>query len=61
MSAPAKVTTVEQATFVVPDLSVKDLLSVIPAHCFERSALKSSLYMYVREDIFELLLLILYP
>ncbi|KZP33567.1 delta-12 fatty acid desaturase [Athelia psychrophila] len=45
MSASTKVTTVEQATFVVPDLSVKDLLSVIPAHCFKRSALRSSSYI----------------
>lgn len=29
----------------IPDLSVKDLLSVIPKHCFERSALKSSTYI----------------
>jgi len=45
MAAPSKVTTVEQSTFVVPDLTVKDLLSVIPAHCFKRSALKSSKYI----------------
>lgn len=36
----------EQVTFVVPDLTVKDLLSVIPPHCFKRSALRSSLYIF---------------
>ncbi|CAO1620605.1 unnamed protein product [Sympodiomycopsis kandeliae] len=29
----------------VPDLTVKDLLSAIPKHCFERSALKSSMHL----------------
>lgn len=29
----------------IPDLSVKDLLSAIPKHCFQRSALHSSLYV----------------
>lgn len=38
------------ATFVVPDLSVKDLLSVIPQHCFKRSALRS--FSYVVWDCF---------
>ncbi|KIJ54388.1 hypothetical protein M422DRAFT_241630 [Sphaerobolus stellatus SS14] len=38
--------TIEQVTFVVPDLTVKDLLSVIPPHCFKRSAFKSSLYVF---------------
>lgn len=33
--------------FKVPDLTIKDLLSAIPAHCFERSALKSSAYVVV--------------
>lgn len=36
---------VELEEFVVPNLTVKDLLSVIPSHCFERSALRSSLYI----------------
>ncbi|PWN23309.1 hypothetical protein BCV69DRAFT_292557 [Microstroma glucosiphilum] len=31
--------------FNVPDLTVKDLLSAIPKHCFERSALKSSVHL----------------
>ncbi|CAE6381392.1 unnamed protein product, partial [Rhizoctonia solani] len=31
--------------FVVPELTVKDVLSVIPAHCFQRSALRSSAYI----------------
>jgi omega-6 fatty acid desaturase (delta-12 desaturase) len=35
----------EQTPVVIPDLTVKDLLSAIPAHCFERSAFKSSLYI----------------
>ncbi|KAL0960689.1 hypothetical protein HGRIS_005716 [Hohenbuehelia grisea] len=40
-----KTTVVEQTEVVVPDFSVKDLLDVIPAHCFKRSALRSSLYI----------------
>ncbi|KAF8526151.1 fatty acid desaturase-domain-containing protein [Gautieria morchelliformis] len=36
---------VEQVAYIVPDLTVKDLLSVIPAHCFKRSAFRSSLYV----------------
>ncbi|KAG8985335.1 hypothetical protein FRB95_004150 [Tulasnella sp. JGI-2019a] len=32
--------------FVVPDLTVKDLLSAIPAHCFDRSFFRSSLYVF---------------
>lgn len=61
-------TVIKQEEFVVPDLSVKDLLSVIPsvfflsflyishsdcdhrAHCFKRSAFKSSLYVYVHSS-----------
>ncbi|UZJ51235.1 hypothetical protein CBS101457_000555 [Exobasidium rhododendri] len=35
----------ELKQFTVPDLTIKDLLSAIPAHCFERSALKSSVYV----------------
>ncbi|KAI0661996.1 fatty acid desaturase-domain-containing protein [Cubamyces menziesii] len=38
-------TTVEQQPFVIPDLTVKDLLSAIPAHCHKRSAFRSSLYI----------------
>ncbi|KAG8853284.1 hypothetical protein FRB96_008369 [Tulasnella sp. 330] len=34
-----------QATFVVPEVTVKDLLSAIPPHCFERSFFRSSLYL----------------
>ncbi|TFL02408.1 fatty acid desaturase-domain-containing protein [Pterulicium gracile] len=34
-------TTVEQTTFKVPDLSIKELLDAIPSHCFKRSAIKS--------------------
>ncbi|KXN88222.1 Delta(12) fatty acid desaturase [Leucoagaricus sp. SymC.cos] len=36
--------TVEQGTFIVPDITIKELLDTIPAHCFKRSALRSSLY-----------------
>ncbi|KAF9013478.1 delta-12 fatty acid desaturase protein [Cyathus striatus] len=39
------VTVVEQETYVVPDISIKELLSAIPPHCFKRSALKSSVYL----------------
>ncbi|KAF8917067.1 fatty acid desaturase [Mucidula mucida] len=45
MTPDAADTVVEQGTFVVPDFSVKDLLSVIPAHCLKRSAFRSSLYI----------------
>ncbi|KAF8315841.1 oleoyl phosphatidylcholine delta-12/delta-14 desaturase [Clavulina sp. PMI_390] len=52
MEAPkstVKVTSSEEQrhleTFIVPNFTVKDLLSVIPPHCFERSALKSSYYI----------------
>ncbi|KDQ08048.1 hypothetical protein BOTBODRAFT_139354 [Botryobasidium botryosum FD-172 SS1] len=31
--------------WTVPDLTVKDLLSVIPAHCWERSTLRSASYV----------------
>lgn len=37
--------TVEQQPVVIPDLTIKDLLSAIPKHCFERSAFRSSLYV----------------
>ncbi|KAH9474524.1 Delta(12) fatty acid desaturase [Psilocybe cubensis] len=38
-------TSAEQSIYRVPDISIKDLLEAIPAHCFKRSALKSSLYI----------------
>ncbi|KAJ7835623.1 delta-12 fatty acid desaturase protein [Mycena leptocephala] len=38
-------TTNELGVYVVPDLTVKQLLDAIPAHCFKRSALKSTMYM----------------
>ncbi|KAL1744096.1 fatty acid desaturase-domain-containing protein [Schizophyllum fasciatum] len=37
--------TSELENYVVPEISVKELLGFIPAHCFERSALRSSLYI----------------
>ncbi|KAH8824927.1 delta-12 fatty acid desaturase protein [Flagelloscypha sp. PMI_526] len=40
-----KETTVEQGVYVVPDFTIKELLSIIPSHCFKRSALKSSSYI----------------
>ncbi|PCH40283.1 delta12-fatty acid desaturase [Wolfiporia cocos MD-104 SS10] len=43
-------TTVEQTPFPIPDLSIKDLLSAIPAHCHKRSALRSA--SYVVYDLF---------
>ncbi|WFD05012.1 hypothetical protein MVES1_000337 [Malassezia vespertilionis] len=33
--------------YKVPDLSVQDLLSSIPSHCFQRSAFHSFLYLFV--------------
>ncbi|KIJ62712.1 hypothetical protein HYDPIDRAFT_114400 [Hydnomerulius pinastri MD-312] len=39
------VTTIKQNEIVIPDLTIKDLLSAIPSHCFKRSALRSSLYI----------------
>ncbi|KAJ7573702.1 delta-12 fatty acid desaturase protein [Mycena floridula] len=45
MKAKAPETVVEQRTFMVPDITIKELLDAIPAHCFKRSALKSSLYI----------------
>ncbi|KAI0247144.1 fatty acid desaturase-domain-containing protein [Lactifluus subvellereus] len=38
-------TVVDQNEVIIPDLTVKDLLSAIPAHCFQRSAFRSSLYI----------------
>lgn len=37
--------TVEQEPVIIPDLTIKDLLSAIPKHCYERSAIHSSLYV----------------
>ncbi|KIJ17890.1 hypothetical protein PAXINDRAFT_111563 [Paxillus involutus ATCC 200175] len=39
------VTSIKQNEVIIPDLTIKDLLSAIPAHCFKRSALRSSLYV----------------
>jgi len=36
---------VEQEPIIIPDLTIKDLLAAIPAHCFKRSGLRSSLYV----------------
>ncbi|EPQ54534.1 delta-12 fatty acid desaturase protein [Gloeophyllum trabeum ATCC 11539] len=44
-SSKAGVTSVEQTPCVIPDLSVKDLLSAIPSHCYKRSALRSLSYV----------------
>ncbi|CCM04940.1 uncharacterized protein FIBRA_07137 [Fibroporia radiculosa] len=46
-------TTVELTPFPIPDLSIKDLLSAIPAHCFKRSALRS--FSYLAYDLFWIL------
>lgn len=35
----------EIASFTPPTFTMKDLLSAIPEHCYERSALKSSAYV----------------
>ncbi|KAM5530569.1 hypothetical protein V8D89_015763 [Ganoderma adspersum] len=43
-TSPKRVT-VEQTPFVIPDLTIKDLLSAIPAHCNKRSAFRSSTYI----------------
>ncbi|KAF5382612.1 hypothetical protein D9615_002968 [Tricholomella constricta] len=40
----SSVTVVEQGTFVVPDIPIKELLDAIPAHCFQRSAIRSGAY-----------------
>lgn len=45
MSSSQNKETVEQGVYVVPDFTIKELLSVIPAHCFKRSALRSSSYV----------------
>lgn len=44
-SKNTKETTVEQGVYVVPDFTIKELLSAIPSHCFKRSALRSSTYI----------------
>jgi omega-6 fatty acid desaturase (delta-12 desaturase) len=38
-------TSTEQEKFVPPQFTVKQLLDAIPAHCFHRSAFRSSLYI----------------
>ncbi|KAH7097684.1 hypothetical protein BKA62DRAFT_674881 [Auriculariales sp. MPI-PUGE-AT-0066] len=38
-------TTTKQVDFIVPGLTIKDLLSAIPAHCTKRSALRSGVYV----------------
>ncbi|KIY65478.1 hypothetical protein CYLTODRAFT_492309 [Cylindrobasidium torrendii FP15055 ss-10] len=43
---------VEQEKYLVPNFSVKDLLSTIPAHCFKRSIARS--FSYVFWDLFVL-------
>lgn len=35
----------ELQQFNVPELTIKDLLTAIPKHCFERSTLKSSIHL----------------
>ncbi|KAJ3574407.1 hypothetical protein NP233_g1776 [Leucocoprinus birnbaumii] len=37
---------VKQNTFVVPDISIKEVRDSIPPHCFNRSTLISSLYLF---------------
>ncbi|KAH8108690.1 delta-12 fatty acid desaturase protein [Phellopilus nigrolimitatus] len=44
-SANGVTTVVDQEQVIIPDLSIKDLLSAIPSHCFKRSAIRSSLYI----------------
>jgi len=44
-SPKSGVTVVEQTPCAIPDLSVKDLLSAIPSHCFKRSAIRSFSYV----------------
>ncbi|KAJ7044046.1 oleoyl phosphatidylcholine desaturase [Mycena alexandri] len=36
----------EQGVYVVPDITVKELLAAIPAHCHKRSALRSSVHVF---------------
>ncbi|KAJ1975319.1 hypothetical protein H4R33_006674 [Dimargaris cristalligena] len=43
-------TTDIESTFQPPNISIKELRDAVPAHCFERSALRSSLY--VAHDLF---------
>lgn len=39
-------TTVDQTVYNVPDIPIKELLGAIPQHCFKRSALKGSVYIF---------------
>ncbi|KAJ7274973.1 delta-12 fatty acid desaturase protein [Mycena rebaudengoi] len=41
---PTKMERVEQVEVTIPTLSMKDLLSSIPPHCFERSTIRSMMY-----------------
>ncbi|KAF7327851.1 Oleoyl phosphatidylcholine desaturase [Mycena kentingensis (nom. inval.)] len=34
----------EQTAYLIPDVSIKELLDAIPQHCYKRSAIKSSIY-----------------
>ncbi|KII86959.1 hypothetical protein PLICRDRAFT_113984 [Plicaturopsis crispa FD-325 SS-3] len=45
MAASTRKLDVAQTSFVVPELTIKQLLDSIPAHCFKRSALRSSVYI----------------
>ncbi|KAI0659252.1 fatty acid desaturase-domain-containing protein [Cubamyces menziesii] len=42
-----KVIKAAQQPVVIPDLTVKELLSVIPPHCFERSTLRAVSYVFM--------------
>ncbi|KAJ2913907.1 hypothetical protein MD484_g6499, partial [Candolleomyces efflorescens] len=43
---PKAFTTVEQGVYPVPNIPMKELLGCIPSHCFQRSALHGSLYIF---------------
>ncbi|KAF7314197.1 Oleoyl phosphatidylcholine desaturase [Mycena kentingensis (nom. inval.)] len=45
MSSP-KTMPHDQGTYVVPDITIKQLLGAIPTHCFKRSALRSSVHIF---------------
>jgi len=44
--ADSATTIVDQIPFVVPEITIKQLLDAVPPHCFKRSALRSSLYVF---------------